>query len=102
FFGTPEEMIVAAGHLFGGAKEANATIGEQRDLAPHPERGPYVVRDDNAGDAELALQLENEISDGGGGKGIEPRGRLVVEHDLRIVGEATGDADAFLHSAREL
>ena len=94
--------VLAAGHLLGGAEESDALVREESDLARHSEGGSNVVGDDDAGDAELALQLENKVSDGRRRERIEARSRLVVEHDLGIVGQAARDADALLHAARKL
>src|SRR6266566_9097045 len=94
--------IVAAGHLLGRAEKADAMIRQQGDLAPHSERGPNVVRDDDTGDAQLALQLEYEVGDRRGGEGVKSGSWLVVEHDLRVVGHSARDADPLLHSTRQL
>ena len=44
----------------------------------------------NLGDAELALQVADELVDDARRDGVEPRGRLVVEDDLGIAHERAG------------
>src|SRR2546423_921773 len=94
--------IIAAGHFFGSAEEANAMVCEQRDFAAHAKRGSDIVRYDDAGDAQLSLQFEDEIGDRCRRQRIESGGGLVVEHDLGIVGEPARNADSLLHAARQL
>src|SRR5690349_22585158 len=97
-----EIRIVTASHFFRAAKESDSFVGEKGDLARHAKGRSDVMRDDNTGDAELSLQLDNEISDGCRRQRVEPGRRLVVEHDLRVVGQTASDADALFHSARQL
>src|SRR5438128_5108824 len=90
--------VFAGNHVFRITEEDNAPVMQEGDLAGHAEHGSHVVRYDNTRDPELFLQLANESRDGAGGERIEPRGRLVVEHDLGVVGDAARDADALSHA----
>src|SRR5687768_6458357 len=94
--------VVGPGHLLRRSEEGDAALGEERDVRRHAERRSDVVRHDDARDAQLALELHDQPGDGPRGERVEPRGRLVVEHDLGIVRHAARDADALLHATREL
>ena len=45
-----------------------------------------VMRDHNAGKAELALQSLNQATQTASNDGIDHGGRFIVEHDLRLRG----------------
>ena len=52
--------------------------------------------------AMLALDVHQQLGDGGLHRDVERGDRLVGDHDLRRAGEGAGDADALLLAAREL
>jgi hypothetical protein len=60
------------------------------------------VRDEQDGEAELPVEVAQELEDGAGGLRVEGAGGLVGEQDLGIAGEGAGDADALLLAAGEL
>src|SRR5215208_7303662 len=62
----PDVGIVAGGHVLGGPEEADLPVGQQGDLGRHEERRPDVVRHDDAGDLQLALELPDEPRDRAG------------------------------------
>src|SRR3712207_2847951 len=62
----PDVAVVARGHLLRRAEENDVPLGQQRDARRHAEGGADVVRDDDARDAELALELHDQPRDGAG------------------------------------
>ena len=62
----------------------------------------HLVRDDDDGDAELAVDIADQLKDLARGLGIERAGRFIAEQDLRVRGECAGDGDALLLSAGKL
>src|SRR5215210_1905835 len=69
-------LVVRRRHLLGGAEEGDALFVQHGDPRRHAEHGPDVVRDDDAGDVELALELHDEPRDGAGAERIEAGRRL--------------------------
>src|SRR5690606_12547468 len=61
-----------------------------------------VVRDEDAREAVLALQLGEQLEDLGLDRDVERRGQLVRDEELGAQGERTGDAHALALTAREL
>jgi hypothetical protein len=61
-----------------------------------------VVRDDQLGHLEPVAELADQMIDRGGDLGVEPCGRLVVQHDFRIGDQRARQADALFHAAGEL
>ena len=61
-----------------------------------------VVGDEHVGQAELVLQLLEQVDDAGLDRHVERRHRLVEHDQLRLEGEGPGDADALALAAGEL
>ena len=74
---------------------------EHDDAVGDFEGAVHVVGDDDAGDFQLALQLENQLVDDVGAHGIKAGGGLVVEDDAGVEGDGAGEGDAFFLSAVE-
>ena len=64
--------------------------------------GAEVVRDEQIGGAELALQPDQQIDDLGARRRIERRGRLVEHDQLGAGDDGAADADALLLAGAEL
>ena len=62
----------------------------------------HLVGDDHHGDAQLLVQLLQQIQNRQGRGGVQGGGGLVAEQDLRVVGQGAGDGDALLLAAGEL
>src|SRR5437762_10381967 len=99
---------VVLGELFARAREQPERIADLDETPLHEEHGAigdargllHVVRDDD--DGIPALELQDQLLHARGGRGIE-RGRGPVHEQHRgLDGEAAGDAQALLLSAREL
>src|SRR5207249_52013 len=60
-----------------------------------------VVRDDDEGEALLAVKALHQVDDLLGRLGVEVPGRLVGEDDVRLVHEGAGDRDPLLLAAAE-
>ena len=74
----------------------------QPDDAVHLGGEALVVGGDQRGAAFAAHQVQELGEDGVGGVLVEIAGRLVGEHQRRLVGERAGDRDALLLAARQL
>ena len=61
-----------------------------------------VVRDEDVGEPELALQVLEQVEDLRLHRDVERRDRLVADDQLRVDGERAGDADALPLAAGEL
>ena len=59
-----------------------------------------VVGDEDVGEAELALQVLEQVEDLRLHRDVERRDRLVADDQLRVDGERAGDADALALAAR--
>ena len=61
-----------------------------------------VVRDEDVGEAELPLQVLQQVEDLGLDRDVERGDRLVADDQLRVDRERARDADALALAAREL
>ena len=62
----------------------------------------HVVRDEQVGQAELALQPHQQVQDLRADRDVERRHRLVADHQLGVGGERARDVDALALAAGEL
>ena len=69
-----------------------------RDVPHHGQ----VVRNEEEGDAELVLQVVEQVDDAGLNRHVEGGDRLVEDQQLGLEHEGPGDADALALAAREL
>ncbi|GAA3241288.1 hypothetical protein GCM10020256_64160 [Streptomyces thermocoprophilus] len=58
--------------------------------------------DEQDGEAELPVEVAQQLEDGAGGLRVEGAGGLVGQQHLGVAGEGAGDADALLLAAGEL
>ena len=61
-----------------------------------------VVGDEQVGQAEVVLQVVEQVDDLGLDRDVESRDRLVEDDQLRLEREGAGDADPLALTAREL
>ena len=71
-------------------------------MVAHLLHHAHLVRDDDDGDAELFVDVADQLEDLARGLGVQRARGLVAEQDLRICGKCAGDGDALLLSAGEL
>ena len=81
--------------------------GDRAAVAKHQprvgQRGELgIVRHQHQRGAAGAPDVEQQVHDVAAGRRVEVAGRLVGQHDRRIVGERARDRDALLLAAREL
>ncbi len=69
------------------------------EMLPHDAE---VVGDEQVGDAELLLQLLEEVEDAGLNRHVERGHRLVEDDDFRLERDGAGDADALALPAAQL
>ena len=62
----------------------------------------HLVGDDHHGDAQLAVDVLNQLQDLPGGFGVQGAGGLVAQQHLGIGGQSPGDGNALLLTAGEL
>ena len=72
------------------------------DAVRHLAHDRQVVGDEDVGDAELVLQVLQQVDDLRLDRHVERRHRLVADHDLGTQGDGAGDADALSLAAGEL
>ena len=85
----------AAGLLDAAFLHHDEVVGDVLDDAD-------VVRDEQIRDAELALQLEQQVQDLRLHRDVECRGRLIADDELGLDRERARDRDALALAAREL
>src|SRR5918995_2604730 len=86
-------LIPRGGEYFIGCTDLDqmAKVKESGELR-YPSRLLHRMGDDD--DAEILLELVDELFDAGGGDGVECGARLVHQNDLGIDGNRSGDAQA--------
>ena len=90
--------------------EQVAPVGQLGDPAEVHHRDPvadvlddaHVVGDEQVGQAELALELLEQVQDLGLDRHVERRHGLVADDEVGLEDERAGDADALALAAREL
>ena len=80
----------------------DAALGDEVQVIDDLERLVDVVRDDDRRDAERVVQLADELADDAERDRVEPRERLVVEHEHRIERDRARERHATRHAARQL
>src|SRR5260370_9219164 len=73
-----------------------------RDACREVAHDRHGVRDEQIGEAEIALELLKKIHDLRGDTDIESRNRFIGDNELRPQGESAGDADALALATGEL
>ena len=87
--------------LVGGELDDLAEV-HHRDPVAHVPHDRQVVRDEDQRQAQVALQLAQQVEDLRLDRDVERRDRLVGHDHLRLERERAGDADALALAAREL
>ena len=93
-----------------GSRVEVGPLGRLDDLAEVHDHHPVgdvahdvqVVRDEDVGEAEVALQVLEQVQDLRLHRDVERRDRLVADDQLRVDGERARDADALALAAGEL
>jgi hypothetical protein len=75
-------------------------LHDRHDVADMPHHG-QVVADEQVADAELALQVHEQVQDLALHREVERGDRLVADDELGLQGQGAGDADALELPARE-
>ncbi|SCF62815.1 hypothetical protein GA0115280_10416 [Streptomyces sp. Cmuel-A718b] len=93
----------------GGGEEFADGPGLDDPAALHERSGVadglddvHLVGDEQDGEAELLVEVAQQLEDGAGGLGVERGGRLVGEQHLGVAREGAGYAHALLLAAGEL
>lgn len=93
----------------GGGEEFADGPGLDDPAAPHERRGVadglddvHLVGDEQDGQAELLVEVAQQLENGAGGLGVERGGRLVREQHLGVARQGAGYAHALLLTAGEL
>ena len=97
-----DQRIGRAAHLLGRSRGDEFAAVQQHHTVGDAKGAAHVVGDDNAGDAELAVEVHDELVDFGAGDGVEAGAGFVVEEDFGVQGDGAGQAGAFFHSAGKL
>ena len=79
----------------------DAAVGEADDAVGHAGDG-RVVRDDDRGGAELAVDALERLEHDDAGRDVERAGRLVAQQHVGPLGDRARDGDALLLAAGEL
>ena len=77
-------------------------LPQHGDEVGHAAGGHDVVRDHGVGAAVLGVHLLDQLAEQRRAHRVEPRVRLVEEHDVRVHHERAREAGALAHAAREL
>ena len=88
--------------LLGRALLFDAALVHQHDAVGHGQRFFLIVRDHDAGDAQLALQRADLAAQLGAHLGIEGRQRLVQQQHARLGRQRPGQGHALLLTTRQL
>ena len=75
---------------------------EHHHAVGHLLRRAHVVRHDDARHRMVLPRAEDQLVDHVAHDRVQPGGRLVVEHDLRLQGQRPGQAHALPHAAGKL
>src|SRR3569833_1037459 len=97
-----DDGVGRALNLLDGTDLPYASLVQHRNPRPDIVRAAHVVRDDDAGHAELVAHADHQLIDDRAGDRIEARRRLVVQDVFRTEGYRARDADALVHTPRQL
>ncbi len=91
--------MVEIGH---GAGPDDLTLVNHGDVIRDLAGRGHIVSDGQRGCAQILHALDDQFVDDVGHDGIKARRGFVKENDFRVRGNGTGEAYAFLHTARQL
>lgn len=99
----PGQLGAGGGEEFGdGALLDDAAVLHQRGRVADRLHHVHLMRDEHDGQAQLAVEVAQQLEDGAGGLRVQGAGGLVGEQHLGVAGQRAGDADALLLPAGEL
>src|SRR5688500_454054 len=75
----PDQRVLAVAHLVGGGGDNELAPVEQHHAVGDAEGGIHLVGDDHAGDAELLVQVDDQLVDLRAGDGVKTGAGLIVE-----------------------
>src|SRR3954469_5375282 len=90
----PDELVVRVEELLGRPGFHDPALPEDCDVFRHAAGGHDVVGDDDVRAAVLLVDLLDELAEERGAHRVEPRVRLVEEHDLRVEHERARESRA--------
>src|SRR5436190_8896687 len=96
------EWVIALLHLVEGSLGCDAALVQQHDAVGQRFDGSQIMRHDDRGDRACLPQLPNQLDDLRCGDRVEPRRRLVEQHDLGIQRERARQSDTFLHASGDV
>src|SRR5262249_43226394 len=85
-----------------GPDELKAALVKKGHTVGHRARHDDVVSHDDRGDLQADIEVFDQLGDLLRADRIEPRGRLVVEDDLRLERNRSGQRDSLAHPPRKL
>src|SRR5580704_10987311 len=94
-------MLRLRSDLLGGPDFHDLPAIHHRNASGQIANHRYGVRDEQVGQAEVALQLRHQVDDLSANANIERRDRLVGDDKLRPQSESAGNADSLPLSAAE-
>src|SRR6056297_2156673 len=87
--------------LLGGAVFDQLALVHDADIVGDEVDHAQVVRDEQVGQPELLLQVQQQVEDLGLDRDVERRDRFVADQELRVDGERAGNTDALALAAGE-
>jgi hypothetical protein len=94
-------MLRGVEDVVAGAALDDAALVHDRDHVAHVPHDGEIVADEEVGDAEVTLQVHEQVEDLALHGDVEGRDGLVADDELWLQGQGPGDADALLLPARE-
>ena len=82
------------------AVKDNLTVVQKRHSVGQAFGTGHIVTDNGRGDLVLLAGQQDNLIDLLDHDRIQPRGRFVKQHQLRVGDERAGQADPFAHTAR--
>ena len=96
------QRVLAVAHFVGRSADDELAAIEQHHSIGDAERAVHLVGHHDAGHAELAVQIDDQLIDLGAGDRIEPGAGLVVKQHFRIQRNRPRQPGALLHAAGQL
>src|SRR5437867_8888135 len=97
----PHQGILRVPHFVRRSLEHDPALVEHRDPIRHLVGARNVVRHHDRGHSHALLKAADQLVDRVGHDRVESRGRLIVQDEVGIHGDRSGEAHALAHSSRE-